>query len=339
MTGTLSSERQEAISGLAIGHVADFYRRYPGETVTFYTRVDVEATLPGFTLRVVLPPGMVLADYQDLVGETLPRITLHEGANSLIWDVERKPGAATRYEYRVRATVTPIQQDTVLESRAVVVAETGGGSSLQETETVAVAVSAQGRYLEHLPALYREDEFMGRFLMLFESFWAPIDGQIDSLSHYFDPQMTPPEFLPWLASWINLVLDERWPVEKRRRLLGAAVGLYRKRGTRQGLEEYLEIYTGTRPQIIEHRAHNFRLGQGARLGPGIALGRGNEPHTFTVVLRLPPPAGAIPAGAEEMTPAGGGWQMRQEQVRRRIEAIIEAEKPAHAGYTLRISFQ
>lgn len=322
MTGTQRSGQQETISGLAVAHVADFYRRYPGEMVTLYTRIDVEPALPGFRLRVTLPPGMVLADYQALVGGALPRITLHDGANNLFWDIERQPGDATCYEYRTSATVASVLQDVVLESYALATAEMEGGSSLQEKETVAIAVSVQGRYLEHLPALYREDDFMGRFLMLFESFLAPIDGQIDSLSCYFDPQMTPPEFLPWLASWIDLALDERWPVKKRRQLLNAAVGLYRKRGTRQGLEEYLEIYTGTRPQITEHRAHNLRLGRGARLGPGIALGRGNEPHTFTVVLRLP---------------AEGDQRTRQEQARRRrIEAIIEAEKPAHAGYTLRI---
>jgi phage tail-like protein len=304
---------------LAVAHVADFYRRYPGETVTFYTRVEVEPSLPGFTLRVALPAGVVLSDYAALGRPELPQITLHEGANSLIWRVERQVGEVTSYEYRAAAQVAPTPEDLVLESRAVATAEVDGGRSLQVSESVAVAV---GRYLDHLPALYRQDELLGRFLMLFESFWAPIDQQIDNLPFYFDPQMTPPEFLPWLASWIDLVLDERWPEDKRRRLLGAAAALYRQRGTRQGLEEYLEIYTGARPQIVEHRAHNFCLGREARLGPGIALGRGNEPHTFTVALRLPP----IDAAED------GDERAR----RRRIETIIEAEKPAHTGYTLRI---
>ena len=307
---------------LAVAHVADFYRRYPGEPVTFYTRVEVEPSLLGFTLRVALPAGVVLSDYEALGSPALPRITLHEGANSLIWHVERQASETTRYEYRVAARVATVLEDCVLESCAVVTVELDGKPMLQASETATVAVAAQGRYLDHLPAIYREDDLMGRFLMLFESFWAPVDGQIDSLPFYFDPQMAPPEFLPWLASWIDLVLDERWPEDKRRRLLGVAAALYRLRGTRQGLEEYLKIYTGARPQIVEHRAHNFRLGREARLGPAIALGRGNEPHTFTVVLRLPP--------------AGAGEDSDERARRRRIEAIIEAEKPAHAGYTLRI---
>jgi phage tail-like protein len=334
MTGIEPSRAQEPgppPAPLAVSHVADTYRRYPGETVTFFTRVDVEPGVPGFTLLVALPAGVTLQDYQGPDARALPRITLHEGANNLIWRVDRgrprrsREEEPTSYEYRVVVTVAPVTEETVLESRAVVTAE--GEGALRATETVAVVVSPQGRYLDYLPAIYRDDDLMARFLMLFESFWAPVSRQIDTVPYYFDPLMTPAEFLPWLASWIDLVLDERWPVEKRRRLLAAAVALYRKRGTRQGLEEYLEIYTGYRPRIIEHRAHNFRLGQGARLGPGIALGRGNEPHTFTVVICLP--AVSTVEGAD-------GSPCEDQVRRRRIEAIIEAEKPAHAGYQLRI---
>ncbi|MBN1656886.1 MAG: hypothetical protein JXA93_00720 [Anaerolineae bacterium] len=318
---------------LAVSHIADIYRRYPGETVKFSTRVDIEPSLPGFTLLVALPAGMTLADYQGPGSRMLPRITLHEGANNLIWHVDRRAtrraaaGGAISYEFWVTATVARVQEETVLESRAVATAGEEGEASLRAVETVSVIVSPRGRYLDYLPAIYRDDDLMGRFLMLFESFWAPVSRQIESMPNYFDPRMTPPEFLPWLASWIDLVLDERWPIDKRRRLLAAAAALYRKRGTRQGLEEYLEIYTGARPRIIEHRAHNFRLGQGARLGPGVALGRGNEPHTFTVILCLP--EGST---ADDADSGPGEAEVR----RRRIEAIIEAEKPAHTGYQLKI---
>jgi phage tail-like protein len=164
--------------------------------------------------------------------------------------------------------------------------------------------------------------------MLFESFWGPIEKQIDNEALYFDPRMTPPDFLPWLASWLNLVLDGRLPEERQRRLIQSAVSLYRRRGSKQGLIDYLQIYTGGQADIVEHRAKDFRLGPEARLGPGIALGKGNQPHAFTVALRLPPDTS--PAGDED-------GRARQEAERRRtIEAIIEAEKPAHTVYTLRI---
>lgn len=315
---------------LAVSHVADFYRRYPGEEVTFYTRLDVQEPLPDLTLRITLPAGLALEAYRapSTHGDALSAVEGGEGIGgvSLMWRLDKEwlPGS---YEYQVTARVPPTERDVTLESRAVATSRKTSEEPISAEETVAIAVSAKGRYLKYLPALYHKDELMGRFVMLFESFWAPIEGHIGSLPFYFDPQMAPPDFLPWLASWLNLVLDERWTEEKRRQLLRSAASLYRRRGTRKGLQEYLEIYTGEKAQIVEHRAYNLRLGPEARLGPGIALGTANVPYTFTVVLCLPP-----------ISSSGGESEIaRQELARRRmIETIIEAEKPAHTCYTLRI---
>jgi phage tail-like protein len=324
---TKAERDDQALQPLRVDHVADFYRRYPGDLVTFYTRIGVQQPVTGITLQISLPAGLVLGDYQapPELGDPLPVVAFDDGRRHLIWNVAKELPAGTTWEYRVQAQVAPTQHDLTLESRALV--------SVQDTDTeaeerVAVAVLAKGRYLNHLPALYQADELMGRFLMLFESFWGPIEEQIDNEALYFDPRMAPPEFLPWLASWLNLVLDEHLPEERQRRLIQSAVSLYRRRGSKQGLIDYLEIYTGEKADVTEHRAKDFRLGPEARLGPGIALGKGNQPHAFTVTLRLPPIAS--PAGDEN-------GRARQEADRRRtIEAIIEAEKPAHTVYTLRI---
>lgn len=315
---------------VTIDHVADFYRRYPGETVTFYTRIGVRQPVSGITLQVTVPAGLVVGDYQapPEFGDAPPVVAFDDGRRHVIWNVAEELPAGTTWEYRVQAQVAPTQKDLTLESQALVTAPVTDSESASAEERVAIAVSATGRYVRHLPALYQADDFMGHFLALFESFWRPIEGQIDNLALYFDPKMTPPDFLPWLASWLNLALDERLSEERQRRLIQSAVSLYRKRGTKQGLQEYLEIYTGVQAQITEHRAKDFRLGPEARLGPGIALGTGNQPHAFTVALRLPPIAS--PTGDESE-------RARQELERRRsIEAIIEAEKPAHTVYALRI---
>lgn len=315
---------------LTITHAADFYRRYPGETVTFFTRVTPLEAIPGFTLRISLPPELSLDGYHlpAHVEPTLPQFEIGGPVPYLLWRVEESIPAGTVYEYRLEARVAPVNCDTFLESHAIVTAGTGRGLAIAE-ETVTVAVNSKGRYLHHLPALYDDDGLMGRFLMLFESFWKPIEGQIEQMSLYFDPKMTPPDFLPWLASWIGLVLDEHWPEERQRRLLCAAASLYRRRGTKSGLQEFLEIYTDRPAQITENRAENFGLGPGTKLGPAIALGRENQPHTFSVLLRLPP----LQADTQ-------AERARQELVRQRtIEAIIEAEKPAQTSYTLHIELE
>lgn len=319
----------EDFSPIQVSHVADFYHRYPGETVTFYTLVEIMEAVPGFILRIRLPETTAAHNYRPPANHDLPVVPdleIGSRADYLVWRVEQKLPAGTRYEYQTLVTVGPITADTTLESQATIHLDSGGPVA---TETVCVTVDAKGRYLEHLPALYNNDEMMGRFVMLFESFWKPIERQIEDMWVYMDARLTTSEFLPWLAGWIGLALDENWPEYKRRRLLLAAARLYRMRGTARGLIEYLEIYTDREAEIHEQRAENFRLGPEAYLGPNIALGRGNRPHTFTVSLQLPP------VEAEDEEERG-----LQEALRRRtIESIIESEKPAHTSYTLQLEIE
>ncbi len=157
-------------------------------------------------------------------------------------------------------------------------------------------------YLKYLPPIYAADDFMGRFLLIFESILSPIERTIGNLNYYFDAQMTPPELLPWLASWLGLTLDERWPEEQRRALILAAVELYQWRGTRRGLSEFLRLYTGLTPEILE---------------PGVGRRGATAADAFRLIVRLKVPD---PAQVDRAV----------------VEAIIEAEKPAHIGYTLEI---
>ncbi len=314
---------------LAVAHVADAPRHYPGETLTLFTRVDALAPLPGgFKLQVSLPESLTVGATRASAshGEGLADLLVVSGDRYIFWQVSRPVAAGEQFEYATEATIGMTDQDRQLESTAVAAAPARAGAPAPASaparvqETAEIQVGAQGRYVRHLPAIYQSDELMGRFLMLFESFWGPIDQQIRGMHYYFDPKLTPPEALPWLAQWVDVVLDERLSLAQQRHLLSTAAAHYRKRGSRQGLIEILEIYTGVTPIIIEHTARNFQLGPTALLGPNVALGTSNQPHAFTVVLRLPPPASES-AGRE---------------LERRLAAIIEAEKPAHTVYTLRI---
>jgi phage tail-like protein len=137
-------------------------------------------------------------------------------------------------------------------------------------------------------------------LLIFESILDPIERTVDNINLMFDPQVAPEAMLPWLATWVDLVLNENWPLARRRALVGAAAELYRWRGTRRGLSDYIRIYTGVEPEIIE---------------PGQPQGRSLPANVFRVIIRAPDPS----------------------QIDRAlVEAIIEAEKPAHTGYLLDI---
>lgn len=155
-------------------------------------------------------------------------------------------------------------------------------------------------YLDHLPGIYSDSDFLARFLLIFESVLGPIERTVDNLPHYFDPGLTPSEFVPWLGSWLGLVLDDRWPEQRRRDLIRAAAELYRWRGTKRGLSEFIRLYTGVTPEITEPTVSQ------------VAATR-NRAFRFNVRLRVPADFAVD---------------------RSLVEAIVDAEKPAFAACNL-----
>ncbi len=173
---------------------------------------------------------------------------------------------------------------------------------------------AQSSYLEFLPAFYRDNEFMGQFLMIFESILKPIENTVNNIPLYFDPRISPEELLPWLGSWLDLALDATLPLSRRRQLVASAAELYRWRGTKRGLIEYLRICTGVVPAVSEHIA-GMRLTPETRLGVDTQLGSSGTGHHFTVVMKVTGSDG-VSAGM--------------------VRAIIDSQKPAHTVYALQI---
>ncbi len=101
-------------------------------------------------------------------------------------------------------------------------------------------------YLRYLPELYQEDDrsaaFLEQYLSVFESVFADIEAEIDDIGRYFDPDAVPSEALSWLEQWLAVETDENWPEDARRELLSRAPALYKRRGTKAGLQSMLELY-------------------------------------------------------------------------------------------------
>lgn len=109
-------------------------------------------------------------------------------------------------------------------------------------------------WLNYLPAIYSDDEFLGRYLLIFESILDPIIWMIDNFDLYLTPDLAPEEWLRWMASWFDLLIIPDLPSERQRAIVGQLGWLFLRRGTRSGLERLLELYFGVRPEIIENRA-------------------------------------------------------------------------------------
>jgi phage tail-like protein len=104
---------------------------------------------------------------------------------------------------------------------------------------------------QYLPAIYREDEvsasFMDRFLANPEGILTALEDKIAQAQILFDPGSTPAEYLPWLAEWIGLSLDDTWDVPRRRLFLTHATQLFQIRGTVPGMVQAIRLATDYAP--------------------------------------------------------------------------------------------
>jgi phage tail-like protein len=204
-------------------------------------------------------------------------------------------------------------------------------------------IRPDSHYPTYLPAVYREIDFMHRFLALFEQAFDPAVQTLSLLWAYLDPLTAPEAMLPFLAQWVGCASDIPWSVPQQRRLIRYALSIYRWRGTRWGLILYLHLYTGLPlyPQDIPpseaHLIHSRHLEPDQQpvasrhicideasiegfvvgttlIGPQAMLGGGRSYH-FTVRMRSPKPL--------------------DESL---IHNIIKREKPAFCSYDLHITY-
>ena len=180
------------------------------------------------------------------------------------------------------------------------------------------AVFPRTSYLRYLPAVFQEDkessDFLERYLSLFETFLSDSERRIDRIAKWFDINAVSGEYLRWLASWLSVAYNENWPEDKLRILLHRIPELYKKRGTRDGIEEMIEIFTGDRPFIVEQ--FQLKCVKDEEVLELLSRLYGNDPYSFCVLLK----PGQIRTKGDYLT----------------VRQILETEKPAHthAGLTV-----
>ena len=110
-------------------------------------------------------------------------------------------------------------------------------------------------WMQQLPEIYRKAEgkkmFLERYLALFQTMYEDLNDQIAESAMLFDMESTQKRYLEQLARWLDIRQCYVWPEEKLRLLLRRALSLYQRRGTRQGLLDFIALYTGEAPFCIE----------------------------------------------------------------------------------------
>ena len=209
-------------------------------------------------------------------------------------------------------------------------------------------------YLRYLPPAYREEPvsagFLERFLSIFETGFEGLDKKIDQLFRYFDPSLAPKAFLPWLASWINLSLDEDLPEARVRRLIQRAPYIYSRKGTAGALVEFLEIYTGKSVYLTEYSRDlkpmvigqaDWSLGTGLVLlakGPqGMTVGDTTVVGYSAVRDRVSDPDEPFFSLARRFAVVLDMDRDEFEKRKSTLQRIVREQSPAHTTFTMRIT--
>jgi phage tail-like protein len=159
-----------------------------------------------------------------------------------------------------------------------------------------------------MPSLLLGSDLAESLIESFDVLLAPVFAAIDNFDCYLDPALTPQDFLPWLAGWVGVLINERWSEERQRGFAARAVELYLWRGTARGIATAVEVYAGVRPEIEESGATGWGRQPGGEI-PG--------EDTPRLVVRLP---------------ASDAVEVDEDSLSR----IVADAKPAHVPHTVEL---
>lgn len=140
----------------------------------------------------------------------------------------------------------------------------------------------------YLPEIYQKEmgnnSFLDRYLSIFQSLYDDMGSQIRSIVSCLDPRTAGYEYLGWMAEWLDVEEPHMWNERQLRFLLEHAMEFQEFRGTRRGIELFVELYTGEKPFVVEWQDWECYMevkGQGRMLRQLYA----EDPGTFTVLVR------------------------------------------------------
>lgn len=206
------------------------------------------------------------------------------------------------------------------------------------------------RLLASLPAVYRQQDGQGelaRLLAVFGALFFDGDGDgtdrrsalpgiermVQALPALFAPgpdaapgeARAPDAFVHWLAAWLGFTPHALFSTDALRRIVAAIVPLYGLRGSRDYLQQLLQLCFGLDAHgvAVDDRPRVGLVVGSARLGSGTRLIE-SRPFWFRVVVVL---------GDDD---AARLAQDGPAPLERRLRAVIDFAKPAHTAYELQL---
>lgn len=159
-----------------------------------------------------------------------------------------------------------------------------------------------------LPGIYFEDDFAQRFTQGLDSVVSSLLSTLDNLESYFDPDLSPADFIQWLSGWVGLAGEPSESLEGRREMIKRAVEIYRSRGTVKGLTDHIALAFGVVPEIRETGGVSTSSTSRSALP-------GSEEGELVVIMRVPDPAAFNRNG---------------------LDGFVRANKPAHLPHRIEV---
>lgn len=141
-------------------------------------------------------------------------------------------------------------------------------------------------YVKDLPVIFQRSDqgFLTHYLSLFQTMLEDTDLKIENATRKLEPNQVNQQSLKWLIGWLGLDTDDYWSDEQLRELLKEAPKLFSLRGTKYAIEKLVEIYTGSKPIILEYDDIK-PLKENIELGEVVEKLYAADEHTFNVLVK------------------------------------------------------
>jgi phage tail-like protein len=127
-------------------------------------------------------------------------------------------------------------------------------------------------WLSHqLPVGMTDDDFLMRFLEIFQTVTDTVFHQIDTLPHMFDPAVAPDQMVRLMSRWLGLELvDSSLDDALQRQIVMEYSQLLKWRGTRWGMQHMLEVITDDEV-TVEDSGGIYPEGEAPRAAPHVRI--------------------------------------------------------------------
>jgi phage tail-like protein len=125
--------------------------------------------------------------------------------------------------------------------------------------------------LHQLPVGMAEDDFLFRFVSIFQRMADTVVHQVDTLPHMFDPTVAPEPMVQAMAQWLGVDwLDSSLDGRLQRRIVLSYAQMIQWRGTKRGVQQLLELLSGA-PATVRDSGGVFAEGESPAAAPHVRL--------------------------------------------------------------------